>query len=300
MSTKLHHGYQLTVGTDPFAFIASARAALDPVRDRADAAMLAERAIDILDRAILKPEPTSDPDRFTAVTKTPLHRALSELNDEQSKLKENDWRRDPTRLELAIGRDPLTGRLGVLLFAEERLLIEAFRALPGIAEYGYWNNSDQPGGVTDAQWDERREFWDRVLPGYDPPSVAMFTWSLRGAHDTGLIRLAGDSSPLILEAVREPDTRARQIARRAVSAAACTDVTDVDRVMTLVSRSMNTTRFPEVVDAARALLVTDVDIALLRCERLPAIDDVDLKRVALRGLAAAAGQRLMGPITEDD
>jgi hypothetical protein len=300
MSTKLHHGYRLTVGTDPFAFIASARAALDPVRDRADAAMLAERAIDVLDRAILDPEPTSDPDPFTALMKTPLNRAWSELNDEQSKLKENDWRRDPTRLELAIGRDPLTGRLGVLLFAEERLLIEVFRALPEVEEYGYWNNSDQPGGVTDAQWDERREFWDRVLPGYDPPSVAMLTWSLRGANDTGLMRLAGVRSPLILEGLPERGWRAQQLARRAVLAAACTDVTDVDRVMTLVSRSMNTTRFPEVVDAARALLVTDVDIALLRCERLPAIDDVDLKRVALRGLAAAAGQRLMGPITEDD
>jgi len=300
MSTKLHHGYQLTVGTDPFAFIASARAALDPVRDRADAAMLAERAIDIIDRAILDPEPTSDPDPFTAVMKSPLNRAWSELNDEQSKLKENDWRRDPTRLELAIGLDPLTGRLGVLLFAEERLLIEAFRALPEVEEYGYWNNSDQPDGVTDAQWDERREFWTRVLPGYDPPSVAMLTWALRGAYDAGLMRLANERSPLILQGLPEPDWRARQIARRAVAAAACEDATDSGQIMTLVSRSMNTTRFPEVVDAARALLVTDVDFALLRGERLPAIDDVDLKRVALRGLAAAAGQRLMDPITEDD
>jgi hypothetical protein len=188
MSTKLHHGYQLTVGTDPFAFIASARAALDPIRDRADAAVLAERAIDILDRTILDPELTSDPDTFAAVMKTPLNRAWSELNDEQSKIKENDWRRDPTRLDLAIGRDPLTERPGVLLFAEERLLVDAFRALPEVEEYGYWNNSDQPDGVTEAQWDERREFWDRVLPGYDPPSVAMLTWSLRGANDTGLMR----------------------------------------------------------------------------------------------------------------
>jgi hypothetical protein len=300
MSTKLHHGYQLTVGTDPFAFIASARAALDPIRDRADAAVLAERAIDILDRAILDPEPTSDPDPFTALMKTPLNRAWSELNDEQSKLKENDWRRDPTRLELAIGRDPLTERLGVLLFAEERLLVDAFRALPEVEEYGYWNNSDQPDGVTEAQWDERREFWDRVLPGYDPPSVAMFTWSLRGAHDTGLMRLAGVRSPLILEGLPEPGWRAQQLARRAVLAAACKDVTDIDRIMTLVSRTMSTTRFPEVVDAARALLITDVDFALLRGERLPVIDDIDLKRAALRGLAAAAGQRLMDPITEDD
>ena len=49
MSTKLHHGYRLAAGTDPFRFIAIARPSLDAARDRADAALLAERAVDIID-----------------------------------------------------------------------------------------------------------------------------------------------------------------------------------------------------------------------------------------------------------
>jgi hypothetical protein len=290
MSTKLHHGYRLAVGTDPFTFIAAARTALDPVRDRADAGVLAERAVEIIDRAVV--DGTGVPLRY-GMPVGPLENALHELDEEQAKLKTTDWGHDPNRLKLSIGRDPETGLLAVLLFAEASLLVEAFWGLPEVEEYGYWNNTDQPDGVTDAEWDERRSFWDRVLPGYTPPAVAMLTWTLRGTYENGLAALPGDRSPLILEELPDPDQRARQITRRVVAAAACQDVTDTGQIMTLLSRSMNTTRFPEVVDAARALLVTDIDFAMLLGNRPPVIDDVEFKRAILRGLAAAAAIRLL-------
>ena len=32
-----------------------------------------------------------------------------------------------------------------------------------LQEYDYWNNSDQPDGITDKQWAERERTWDKVL-----------------------------------------------------------------------------------------------------------------------------------------
>lgn len=32
-----------------------------------------------------------------------------------------------------------------------------------VEEFGYWNNTDKPAGLTDIQWDEREIMWDRIL-----------------------------------------------------------------------------------------------------------------------------------------
>jgi hypothetical protein len=34
----------------------------------------------------------------------------------------------------------------------------------GLTDYGYWDQSEQPDGITDGQWAEREAFWDRVTP----------------------------------------------------------------------------------------------------------------------------------------
>ncbi len=52
----------------------------------------------------------------------------------------------------------------VLLFSERSgnayraALIEA----DVLREYGYWNNTDQPAGVTDAEWRQRRRAWSQL------------------------------------------------------------------------------------------------------------------------------------------
>ncbi|MFM9920841.1 hypothetical protein [Lacisediminihabitans sp. H27-G8] len=34
----------------------------------------------------------------------------------------------------------------------------------GLTEFSYRNTSEQPDGVTDQQWREREEYWERVTP----------------------------------------------------------------------------------------------------------------------------------------
>ena len=291
MSTKLHHGYRLAAGTDPFRFIAIARPSLDAARDRADASLLAERAVDIIDgRAASLSGVDRAENGLKAALEAPLIKALLDLEDEQSKLREYDRGKDPNRLEVAIGVDPQTGRLGALLFAENPGLIDAFEALHEVEKYPYWNGSDRPDELTEDQWNERREFWDRVLPGYTPPAEAMFTWCLRGTYHPGTMSLAGDRSPLILEQVPSPESRARRLAQQVVTRAACTGVTGPREVMRVVFDATKWREYPEVVDAAAALIV-DVDFDLLLGVRESEVDDVEMKRSRLLELATTAGER---------
>ena len=64
----------------------------------------------------------------------------------------------------------------VLLFSERggeeyrKALVDANVA----EEYGYWDNSDKPDGVTDAAWAERRRAWSKLeVPRSDGLSIAM-------------------------------------------------------------------------------------------------------------------------------
>lgn len=50
-------------------------------------------------------------------------------------------------------------------FATNRRLREVWRTFPNVEPYPYWDNSDRPSAVTDAEWEHRRQIWNRVLPG---------------------------------------------------------------------------------------------------------------------------------------
>lgn len=303
MSTKLHHGYRLAEGVDPFAFIVTVRAALDPVRDRADARILADRVVSILDKAAVHGPVEHAGHNLAELMKSPLLAAFVAYEDEQAGLKDTDRRHDPNRVELSIGLDPQTGRHGVLLFAEEESLVAAFRALPEVEEYGYWNNSDRPGDVSATEWDERQAFWDRILPGYTPPVVAMLAWKLRGTYGGTMSGLVANRSPMLLEELPSLDRRARRIAQDAVSTAAVRAMPGkppVHEITSLVFRTLRTDQYPEVVDAARALLPTDIDFELLTGDRPLVVEDAETKRAAFLGLAEAAGERLYRDELEED
>jgi len=37
----------------------------------------------------------------------------------------------------------------------------------GCESYGYWNNTDQPDGITDSEWEARREQWNQFINNHD-------------------------------------------------------------------------------------------------------------------------------------
>lgn len=204
MSTKIYNGYRLTAGTDPFTFIHTSRPALDHARDQADSHDLADRATRHLDNHLTR---TGN----TTLKHSALQQALHDIDEQNGTARPGTRDDDPNSLELSFGRDPDTGRTGVLLFTHSTHLRDAFDQLPEVEPYKYWNNTDQPADLTDHQWAKRREFWDRLLPGAGTPAESMLTWTLRGPYHPGTMSLLLDRSPLILDALPTLDDRVQRV-----------------------------------------------------------------------------------------
>lgn len=52
----------------------------------------------------------------------------------------------------------------VMLFsANSDAICQALKLPAGAISYGYWNNTDQPDGITDAEWEQRRVDWDQFI-----------------------------------------------------------------------------------------------------------------------------------------
>ena len=181
MSTKIYNGFRLLAGVDAFTFIKQVRAVMDPLRDQLEANNLIHSAVEMIDSADVKGE---------ARPKEPIRIAYKDYRRLQIDLRRDgdtlDCRYDPFSFDMCIGRDPGTERLHVILFAEAREFHAAFLAMPEVEEFGYWNNSDHPNGVTDVQWAERGAAWERVIPGFTPPSECMLSFQLRGPYHSGL------------------------------------------------------------------------------------------------------------------
>lgn len=63
-----------------------------------------------------------------------------------------------------------------------------------VEEYGYWNNTDKPGNLSDRQWDARRRNWDRALGAHGRDhvrySVVDFTTRSNAIVSMGMIERA--------------------------------------------------------------------------------------------------------------
>lgn len=77
------------------------------------------------------------------------------------------------------------GQMLGIVYAERSSWFRQWCTLPGVREYWYWNNSDEPEGMTQKEWDTRREAWDEVLTGDDKtgvPSLEGFTIDIHDSY----------------------------------------------------------------------------------------------------------------------
>jgi hypothetical protein len=91
-----------------------------------------------------------------------LCKILDQSLDIQSR-EYQDWSKD---FKITFLHDFETGKLYCLPVGS-REFIKLFESLPEVSEYAYWNNSDHPDGITDEEWDERKEVWNRLAPRND-------------------------------------------------------------------------------------------------------------------------------------
>ena len=63
---------------------------------------------------------------------------------------------------------PCHDEVFLLLYTEDRDVQDMFDAMEEIEEYPYWDNSDQPDGMTWEEWGVRGDEWDEALGGDNP------------------------------------------------------------------------------------------------------------------------------------
>lgn len=73
-------------------------------------------------------------------------------------------RRDPVfDLDCEVVFLPRPEKILCLLIAEQDSYHDAWRKAPGVEPYPYWNNTDRPDDISDAEWKRRGEEWDQAL-----------------------------------------------------------------------------------------------------------------------------------------
>lgn len=230
MSTKIHGGHRVDLDTwngNLFAFHAAARAAcLDAYRELYLSRLvpLACLVADRLAHDDQYPRLRDDWDRdlggasFAAIATearvTPLQWATHYLEDCWTHVNRTQ-RRNPTydlQVRLSYVADPDDARYAYLLVGTEHAdaYYPALRALDGVEEFAYWNNTDRPEDVTDEQWDERAAIWGRVLP-YSG-DVASLSWEHPEPH--GLVRTPKADGVALERYLPDAEARARALVRQ--------------------------------------------------------------------------------------
>lgn len=83
--------------------------------------------------------------------------ALREI-DKGWRTPEQDW-----DFSIAFAPDSEWYWLGIF-YTEKDSFSSLLCKQPWFVEFGYWNNTDQPDGITDKEWDSREQHWNRILP----------------------------------------------------------------------------------------------------------------------------------------
>jgi hypothetical protein len=222
VSTKLYNGYRIHGAertTELYAFVAELRSALEPAYTDLAGHLLAKTATTFADAYLRGEEMTLPiPHRpGQPVSTHPYFDALFVL-DAQKRALDADSRRRPAwdlSASVAILCDPDdTTILYALFFCEQDVYREVFEGLGQVESFGYWNNTDRPGDLTQEEWAARAVTWERVLAHYaSTPAQLGLTWELLGqTHDIGLTWDPSWLEPYL------PDkaARARQIAERQI------------------------------------------------------------------------------------
>ncbi len=186
MSTKIHNGYRvpMTELIDARHFLEVFRARATPVFRELLAQRMATIATAHIDRRACGglPEtglPGEAPPTFAA-NERPVSYAWGVVTDRIRRAREI-WRADQLYdpacdLECTLHLVPYTdGHAYLLLYARQDAYEGVLSGMDGVEPYPYWDNTDPPDGISDAEWDARGALWDTVLPSSVPSNHG---WSL--------------------------------------------------------------------------------------------------------------------------
>lgn len=117
-------------------------------------------------------------------------------------------------LEVAFLQDEKTENIFALVYGgrESR---DHFSSIYSEFEYSYWNNTDRPKELSEDEWDDRKETWDRLL-GYNSPKVSGLLMTVMEPYEIEpRLSYYENGKPFRLPSV---ESRVRVLARNLVAA----------------------------------------------------------------------------------
>lgn len=173
MSTKIYTGrrYKATTLYELDEFRKKVRETLMPVARELYNKAFAKKFISKYDKATIANEEIN-----TRTMKFNVWQELGQLMKKHSDSEYNGtWADFTFSMSIMIDGDYLL----LMPFSQyDSDYLAALDSIEGVEEYGYWNNTDPLDTVTDEEWQERGEAWDRVLPGAGIPLENGFTFEL--------------------------------------------------------------------------------------------------------------------------
>lgn len=174
MSTKIYDAYKLPADTDLFSLPALLHESILPARLAAEAQAIALQATQLVDRYSLykdvnrlpcrpvlkgKPTPLYDPE-------WPWYSAIQILAERERNTAPSSVTHDSLRFELALVHDPVDDSLLAKAFTSDAAITQTFKDFAqaqGWSDWHYQDSADQPEDLSEAQWQQRRDSWDRAL-----------------------------------------------------------------------------------------------------------------------------------------
>lgn len=179
---------------------------MDPIRDRLDAQLFAELTLSRIDSA--------DAQRLPRAAK-PLQEAYEEWAASQESTSIHSVWFDPHYLEVELGHDPVSDTHVLILHASEPGYRDALLAMPEVQDFRYRAIIEEiPDGVTEAEWEHRRDVWTRLLPRGRSDAFDRFKLRPEGATGYEPIHAMLTASE---EAAREHSPTIKTRARRAAA-----------------------------------------------------------------------------------
>lgn len=102
-----------------------------------------------------------------------VFRKCGEIDDRVMSMRRT---RDPwLDFEFSIVLFPLEDKILAIPYTEQKALLDVLLSKPYVKEYGYWNNTDEPEDMTEAEWKQREIDWDIALGDSAIPAENGFT-----------------------------------------------------------------------------------------------------------------------------
>lgn len=182
MSTKIYNGYEIDI---PNLSLRQAQALVMPTMNKIRAKAkqmtvdwLAAETLLAIDLPLAKGLPWPE---------GPLSKAHGELMDRQARVRRTQERDPSVDFSFDVCFVPLGRRTLALAYTDQRSFTRIWERTPHVWCYPYWDNTDQPQGVSARDWDKRGRDWDNALePGgnHFVPGQVGFAIDAFGAYNT--------------------------------------------------------------------------------------------------------------------